>query len=798
MNVPLGDVARNHGPLDPAQSAHSSQLTSFVGRVDELSALEHLLESARLVTITGAGGSGKTRLALEIADRMRSRRIDGATFVDLSPLRDARLIPSAIAAALDLVDEPGRPLLDRIVSRLDDSDALIVLDNWEQLLPDGAVIAATLLARCRSLQVLATSRTPLNVRGEREFPLDPLPVPDAADPSSVEMLGRNEAVALFIDRAGAVNPQLHLTTENAATVAAICRRLDGLPLALELAAARTRVLSFHALLRRLDRRLPMLASGPADAPARLRSLRDTIRWSFDLLPPTERRVFARLSVFVRGATLDTAPSVVLDSGDGAEIELLDVLERLVGHALVRAAPDPDGEPRFTMLETIREFAAEQLETNGETARTRERHAEAFLALAERAALDQMPLDSHEWYLRFEREHDNVRAAMTWFTERGDEARLRLVGLLYRFWLSRDHDAEARRWVDSALEEAREEETVAGAGVLRAAAMLAYAEGRPLDGLGDADRSFALFERLGDRPAAAVSLLNVGRIAAAAGLADRARVAFAGAIRLADELDKPAVKAAAIANLAVQEMDLGHFDVAAELLRDSLEIARSHGSLDWIAFAADNLAGSLVMAGDFAGALDSVRECVTAARSLGALLGRTGHILRILAAVAAGIGQGRVGARLLPTSDRLLRSPGNAPEPFSTNLRISTEQALRAQLGLDYDAAFESGRSLSIEEAVTEGLSLVVPTPRSPGQYDRTHLRRSRHDLTPRELEVVALVAAGRSDGEIGEALFISKKTASVHVASIKSKLAATSRVDIAISAHRLGLVDGLTRESGRR
>jgi DNA-binding CsgD family transcriptional regulator/tetratricopeptide (TPR) repeat protein len=487
---------------------------------------------------------------------------------------------------------------------------------------------------------------------------------------------------------------------------------------------------------------------------------------------------------------------LLNQREAAGTELLDILDRLVNQALVRVSSDADGESRFTMLETIRELAAERLHDDGEAAALRQLHAVAFLALAEEAALDQMPPDSHDWYVRFEREHDNLRTAMAWFIERQDEAELRLVGLLCRFWLSRDHLAEARAWIEGALEHHDGGETVHAAGAFRAAAMLAFADGRPLDGVAYAERSLALSERLGDRPGVAVSLLNIGRIAAATGRYDRARSAYAGAIRLADDLDKPAIKAAAVASLAVEEIDGGRYVEAAELLHESLAIARRYGSLDWIAFAADNLAGALVAIGDYEGALRSVRECIAAARALGALLGRTGHILRILAAVAAGIGEARVGARLLPASDRLLRRPGNlepfssgsAPEPFSGNLRAATEQALRAQLGLAFEAASESGRSLSVDEAIEEGLSLVIPPPHSrrPGEQ-RQQPARSRHDLTPRELEVLALVAAGRSDGEIAEALFISKKTASVHVANIKSKLGVASRVEIAMSAQQPGL-----------
>jgi DNA-binding CsgD family transcriptional regulator len=319
-------------------------------------------------------------------------------------------------------------------------------------------------------------------------------------------------------------------------------------------------------------------------------------------------------------------------------------------------------------------------------------------------------------------------------------------------------------------------------------MLAYLDGRLSDAIGSAERAYALFERLGDRTGAAVTLLGHARIATAAGMPERARAAYTKVIALADELDRPALKAAALANLAVLEMHEARFREAADLARESLALARRLGTLDWVAFAAESLAGAQVALGDYEGALASVRECIEAVHAFRGEGPRSGFLLYILAAVAAGIGEGRVGARLLPTGDRLMQRLGNAPEPYTGDLRRSTERTLRSRLGPAFDEVFESGRSLSVDQAIEEGLTLEVPAPR-PGPTGPHHGRggRSRHDLTPRELEVLSLVAAGRSDGEIAQALFISKKTASVHVANIKDKLAAASRIEIALTAQRLGL-----------
>jgi predicted ATPase/DNA-binding CsgD family transcriptional regulator len=763
-------------------------MSSFIGRVAELADLERLVGGGRLVTVTGPGGSGKTRTVLRLLDRLGPAAVDRIAFVDLAALRDPALIPSAIAVALLLKDEPGRDLLDRIADRIGDDHVLLVLDNLEQLLPAGGEVARSLLQRCPNLRIVATSRMPLDVRGEREYPLEPLPVPGPA-PEPIEELERNDAVTLFIDRARAVNPRFSLTSANASAVAAICRRLDGLPLALELAAARTRVLSPQALLRLLDRALPVLTSGPMDAPLRHRSLRATVRWSYDLLPPEERRVFTRLSVFLGGARLDTAGHVF--GGDDVDgLALLGVLDQLVRKALVRTVVDPDGEPRFTMLETIRELAAEQLESDGDEPTADRLHAEAFLALAERASLDGMPADTHEWYLRFDRERDNLRSATAWlFDARADDA-VRMVGLLYRFWMSRLHADEVRDWIERALERSRGRASIAAAGAFRAGAALAYVDGRLADALPLAEQGYELAERVGDRLGGTVGLLWLARISTAAGEGARARAAYSEVIRRADELDRPAIKVAAMANLGVLELHDRRFEEAAVVLRGSLDIARSLGTLDLMALSAEGFSTALVGKHDYAGALEAVRDCVATIREFTALEGRAGYLLHVLAAIAAATGSARVGARLLPIGDRLLEELGNWPEPYGGDLRASTERTLRAQLGSAFEAAFESGRSLSVEDAFAEGLALEVRGARpGRGPQGAAPTGRSRHDLTPRELEILALVAAGRSDGEIAEALFISKKTASVHVANIKGKLAVANRVEIALAARRLGLAD---------
>jgi predicted ATPase len=335
------------------------QLTSFVGRSRELAELEESFGSARLVTLIGPGGCGKTRLALEFAARRRAVSPD-LHFVDLTPITDAALVPVSIATVLGVREVAGEALQDRLARRIGDREVVLVLDNLEQLPAAGSVIA-DLLAASPGLRVLATSRAPLRVRGEREYPLAPLQLPGPVELGSLDDLAEVEAVRLFVERARAIDPAFALTGDNAVAVAGICARLDGLPLAIELAAARTRLFTPTALLARLDRRLPVLTEGPVDAPIRQRTLRSTIGWSFDLLSERDQRVFASLGVFAGGFTLAAAESVAVDPGDpNGGPDVLTNLNHLVEQNVLTVAADADGEPRFRMLETIREFAWGQL------------------------------------------------------------------------------------------------------------------------------------------------------------------------------------------------------------------------------------------------------------------------------------------------------------------------------------------------------------------------------------------------------------------------------------------------------
>src|SRR5437667_962550 len=418
-----------------------TQMTSFIGRDDQVREGRELLSRARLLTLTGPGGTGKTRLSLQIAADVMDQFPDGVYFVPLAAVQDPELVPSAIAQALAISSTGGRRPIDALLEHLHDKRTLLVLDNFEQLLP-AAPLAIMLLEGSPGLRVLVSSRSVLRVYGEQEFPVPPLAVPDLKALPSLSALSQFEAVRLFIERAVAVKPDFRATNENAPAIAGICERVDGLPLAIELAAARIKLFSPQALLSRLEKSLTALGSGARDLPSRQQTLRGAIQWSYEMIDAPGRRLLARFSVFARGGSLEQVESVCGPPDDiGGDV--IDMLDQLADQSLVRRLPD-FSEPRFLMLQTIREFAAEQLEQSDEAAAIKDRHVQAFIALAQQAQPHVFGSRRKEWLDRLEMEHDNFRAALDWTIAR-DDARtaLQLSGSLWRFWQMRGHIHEGR-------------------------------------------------------------------------------------------------------------------------------------------------------------------------------------------------------------------------------------------------------------------------------------------------------------------------------------------------------------------
>src|SRR5918999_2166586 len=433
--------------LNARLSNLSPERTSFVGREREVVEATSLLERARLLTLTGPGGIGKTRLALNIAADQIGRFADGVYLADLSPITNPRLVPAAIARSLMVPEQPGRDVLDSLADHLRDRELLLVVDNVEQVV-EAASAVGRLIDGAPRLKVLATSRVPLHISGEQEFPVPPMVLPDLVRSSAVEGLAGNEAVTLFIQRAASVRPGMRLTPENAATVAQIAVKLDGLPLAIELAASRSKLLAPDAILARLETRLSLLTTGASDRPERQRTLRNTIEWSHDLLEAGHRRLFARLGTFNGGWTLEAAEVIC---GPGLEVEVLDGLGTLIDHSLVRPGQPGEGEPRFSMLETNRGFAAERPAVSGERDELQRAHAEHFRDLAEEAELNLTGEDRVVWLDRLEADYDNLCAAMDWAERTGDASTgLRTAAAIWRFWQQRGRLSEGRARAQSLL------------------------------------------------------------------------------------------------------------------------------------------------------------------------------------------------------------------------------------------------------------------------------------------------------------------------------------------------------------
>ena len=633
-------------------------LTSFIGRETEIAEVVALLKTTRLLTLIGAGGSGKTRLALEVARRVRSDFADGVFFVALGSTIDPSLVPATLAQTLGVREAPSQPLLESLKGHLRDKEILLLLDNFEQVV-EAAPLVAELLMACPRLKVLVTSRAVLHVSGEQEYLVPPLPGPDLRQPASVDALSQYAAVQLFVQRARDVRPEFRLTTENTPAVAEICARLDGLPLAIELAAARTKLLAPQALLTRLESRLTLLTGGAWDRPARQRTLRHTMRWSYDLLNDEEQMLFRRLAVFTGGCTLAAAEAVCADGlGSGEADTTLDLLASLVDNSLLQREEGPDGEPRFIMLETVREFAGEML-ASGEADELCGRHARFYLALAEEAEPQLTSAARGPWLLRLEQEHGNLRAALAWSRHEtdGGALRLRLAGALWWFWFFEGHLSEARAWLEGALALiGGRVRTPAYARALLGAGALALRLGDPAAARDRLEESVALWRELGDRRQIAYTLQILGLLALSQGEAATARARLQEGVALFREMgDRWGL---AVLLYCLGDATIGADPTAARALyEESLTLSRQLGDPWVIAFPLTSLAHLALHEGDYATARARGEEALAMRRQLeDAWL--IAVSLTSLGAVARCAGDDEQAAKLYEESLALHREVGN--------------------------------------------------------------------------------------------------------------------------------------------
>jgi predicted ATPase/class 3 adenylate cyclase len=670
--------------------------TSFVGREREVARVKELLQGPGLLTLTGPGGSGKTRLAIQAARGLLEDYRDGVFLTELGPITDPLLVPATIADSVGVKAEGVRPVLDTLKDQLRDREMLIVLDNFEHVL-EGAPAVADLLDTGPRLRMLATSREPLHIVGEQELAVLPLELPDAEATRTPDSLLRTEAVGLFVQRARAVDPEFRLTDENAESVAELCRRLDGLPLAIELAASRIKLLSPQAILERLEHRLELLTSGPVDLPARQRTLREAIGWSHDLLDEPERTLFRRLSVFAGGWTLESAEAVADPKGD---LGTLEVLGSLVDKSLIQRRPADPEEIRFGMLETIREFAAEQLDAAGETERTRDGHAVHFLALAEAAEPRLRAVERKRWLDQLEVEHVNLHAALRWAVDadRADIG-LRLVGSLWRFWHLHGHLAEGRRWAERMLAlPAASERTAERAKALTALGGVAYWQ-EDMDVAWRAyEEALAIAKELGDGPAEAEALYNLAYPPAYAGNFDFSKGLIKQAREKFELLGIRRGVADTIWLLAIVARLDGDTEAARSLADESLRRHREAGDR-FGATDALHVVGRIALAQedlDTAGRM--FLEALAHDEEVGNRTGM-GIVLDNLATKASSEGRHLDAVRLAGASEAIKEAAGgHAPPPF-IDLPDPRDAAREALGDAAVDAAWREGQAMTLEQAL---------------------------------------------------------------------------------------------------
>lgn len=698
-------------PIEAALTNLPIPVTTFFGRQREVATVKDLLSSVRLLTLTGAGGSGKSRLAIQAVTDLLDAYRDGVWWVELAALSDAEHLPQALAKALGVPEVPHQPIAVTLASSLRSRELLLVLDNCEHLATACARLVETLLRLCPRLKVLTTSREPLGIAGEHVWPVPTLRVPDPEQASPVARLLRFEAVELFVGRATAVSPEFTLTEDNAAAVAELCSRLDGLPLAIELAAARVNVLSVEQIAARLDEAVHLLTGGSRTTLPRHQTLRAAIDWSFDLLSEKERVLFRRLSVFAGGWTLPAAEAVCAGGGL-AKNEILDLLSRLVEKSLVEARTRGD-ETRFRMLQTIQQYSGELLLEAGELGTLRTRHLHYFLRLIETADphLGYMLSDStmDHWLGRLELEQDNLRSAVRFSLEQEalTEDGLRLLGLQHAFWFARGRFSEGRAWLTRLLERSVHVPTATRARALLAAGFLACWQGDFSAGRPPLEEALVLFRRLKSDSAIAFATHGLGFVALGEGDTTRARSLFEDSLRGARAAKDEWITSFALHFLAVVLTYEGDHARASSYFEEGNEILRSLGGhRQGMAFSLFHLGRIARLEGDHPAARTWHAEGLELFHEAGDRRG-IGYSLAGFAALSAGVGDAERAARLsgaVASLEAVLGSFLEAPLQSEYERELSTVRETLGEEG--FAAAAAEGRAMSLERAVDYALEAV--------------------------------------------------------------------------------------------
>lgn len=791
-HLPPPNVGEPHRAPAPHNNL-SLPRSPLIGRDHEVATVQQLLlqEQVGLLTLTGPGGIGKTRLALQVAANLLDHFVDGVYFVSLAPISDPKLVGAAIAQTLGLREAAGHSLAETLQAYLKDRQLLLVLDNFEQVVAAAALVG-DLLNTCRHLKTLVTSRTTLHLYGEQEFPVPPLALPildfrfgildsDASttDQSKIKnpkskidaaSLSGYAAIDLFCQRASAAKPDFALTASNVADVAKICLRLDGLPLAIELAAARIKLFSPSALLTHLQQRLPLLTGGPHDQPARQRTLRDDIAWSYDLLAPAEQTLFRRLAVFVGGFTLEAAQAVG-DTEDDLGFAVLDGVAALVDYNLLKRLETSNGEPRFGMLETILGYGLEQLAASGELETLRRCHAEYYLSLAEEGNRKRQRGEQEVWLPRIECEQSNWRTALAWSRSAGNvEQELRLAGALWYFWLYYGYLNEGRHYLDELLlrsgglgsQQAR-------ANVFEGAGALAYVQGDYQTARSRLEESLALARAFGDKRLIANVLVHLGWVTIFQGDDALAAVQLEESLTIARELDDKFSIAIGLYALGDLTSERGEYEQACCFFEQSRAIWQELGA-KWdvaMSFFAQGVAvrrkGDLIQAWSLFKASLALWQELGSSRAF-AIADCLDELARLY-----------VIDKKVAHAARLFGAVETLHELIGTPLPIDDIAAMHIQMGVEaFPQAWAEGRAMLPEQAIDYALALPDIPASAPAPVLPPPVAYSA-DLTAREVEVLRLLAQGLTYAQIADKLIITRRTVNGHVTSIYSKLGVNGR-----------------------